>query len=827
MGGWRLTSLTLLSLVAAIHGRPSLLGSAIHGEYHGQHGQDHHGHHGADHEGQHGAGHHGEQGGSAVTVVNVEPAVLNADGSYSYRYDLSDGTFAFANGLAGGEITGGFGYKDTDGQDVAIDWVAGKAGFIPSGDHLGDGIGGIAQSLSYDYNYNEVSTGGDYNDVSTIGDYGDYAAEPYVHQEKAYVHNEIEAEPYVHEEVSAEVYSGEGEGNADKSFNFQFDGEEYNRQESADQQGTVQGQYSFIDGDGVERQVNYRAGAGIGFVPEADFFPVSPEVDAAFSSFGQKTASSPSNLAAHSIQAPSSLPGVSPNYYFEYAGNDGRRVEDGVDGVVTGSYAYKTNGGNNINVQYTAGSKTGFVIENAEELAAALEKAANEHAPVNAKPYSGEVAEVEFVGPVVDPATWEQDQSFKFGFAASDHSRNEQSDAEGNVRGSYNFRSENGEDIEVRYTAGAETGFVVENLDEVLAKSTPQESTQTGSASNSVVVQASLARNNVQSTKEFVAPSLSVEVPSGEYGAPSAPLPVSQPDTLYGAPPEDLPSYNEPEPLPVSQPDTLYGAPSEDLPSYSEVEAAASEPAPATTAPMMVMNPNYKFAYTNDDSSRTEDANPDTGIITGQYSYTNPQGNQIQVKYRAGADIGFVIENQEDLNAVILKATEDGAAAAVKSNAAAASSPGTSSADPLPIAASSPDSIISPFPQPGISYGAPVSQPETSYGVPAAAPLSQPDTLYGAPSESLPSYNDNIEAAASAPAPATAGMVMDASFNFAIQEDDHSFQEEADINGERTGSYSYTNPDGDQIEVRYRAGRNGFVILNPEDVLPKAPVHNV
>ena len=70
-------------------------------------------------------------------------------------------------------------------------------------------------------------------------------------------------------------------------------------------------------------------------------------------------------------------------------------------------------------------------------------------------------------------------------------------------------------------------------------------------------------------------------------------------------------------------------------------------------------------------------------------------------------------------------------------------------------------------------------------------------------------------------------MVMDASFNFAIEEDDHSFQEEADVNGERTGSYSYTNPDGEEIEVRYRAGRDGFVILNPEDVLPQAPVHNV
>merc|ERR1712115_745098 len=42
--------------------------------------------------------------------------------------------------------------------------------------------------------------------------------------------------------------------------------------------------------------------------------------------------------------------------------------------------------------------------------------------------------------------------------------------------------------------------------------------------------------------------------------------------------------------------------------------------------------------------------------------------------------------------------------------------------------------------------------------------------------------------------------------------------------GERTGSYSYVNPDGENILVKYSAGKDGFVILNPREVLPQGPV---
>ena len=49
------------------------------------------------------------------------------------------------------------------------------------------------------------------------------------------------------------------------------------------------------------------------------------------------------------------------------------------------------------------------------------------------------------------------------------------------------------------------------------------------------------------------------------------------------------------------------------------------------------------------------------------------------------------------------------------------------------------------------------------------------------------------------------------------------FEESADSNGERFGSYNFVNALGKNVVVRYRAGRNGFQILNPDDVMPKAP----
>merc|ERR1712111_112475 len=67
---------------------------------------------------------------------------------------------------------------------------------------------------------------------------------------------------------------------------------------------------------------------------------------------------------------------------------------------------------------------------------------------------------------------------------------------------------------------------------------------------------------------------------------------------------------------------------------------------------------------------------------------------------------------------------------------------------------------------------------------------------------------------------------VDRSFSFETKADDHEFTEKADTGGERIGSYSYITPEGDRITVRYSAGKNGFVILNPEEVLPQPTFKN-
>lgn len=68
---------------------------------------------------------------------------------------------------------------------------------------------------------------------------------------------------------------------------------------------------------------------------------------------------------------------------------------------------------------------------------------------------------------------------------------------------------------------------------------------------------------------------------------------------------------------------------------------------------------------------------------------------------------------------------------------------------------------------------------------------------------------------------ASSGDVESRAFSFESISDEHEFTENADEANERTGSYSYITPEGDRITVKYSAGKNGFVILNPEEVLPQ------
>merc|ERR1712080_759668 len=265
------------------------------------------------------------------------------------------------------------------------------------------------------------------------------------------------------------------------------------------------------------------------------------------------------------------------------------------------------------------------------------------------------------------------------------------------------------------------------------------------------------------------------------------------PSPLSGAPPPLQSLYSAPPPAPAAQPSSLYGAPAplEPLPSYEEEELVAAPQA------MMMMDPSYNFAYTGDAGNR-EEASDSQGVVTGSYSYLSPEGNEILVRYTAGADTGFVIENSAELAASVREATNAGAEAAAARAVAAA---------PLPIgsSAAASDAVV-------------ISVPDSLYGAPAPAPaesLPSYQEEIPAPAELLPSYQEEPAAAPQ--------MVMDASFNFVVDEEEHKFEEEADRTGERTGSYSYQAPDGTLVKVRYTAGIDGFVILNPDEALPQAP----
>ncbi len=67
---------------------------------------------------------------------------------------------------------------------------------------------------------------------------------------------------------------------SDASYAFGFAADGHERDESADADGNIVGYYSYVDELGQVRTVRYRAGAGIGFVPEADF--LSDELQASF-----------------------------------------------------------------------------------------------------------------------------------------------------------------------------------------------------------------------------------------------------------------------------------------------------------------------------------------------------------------------------------------------------------------------------------------------------------------------------------------------------------------------------------------------------------------
>ena len=287
--------------------------------------------------------------------------------------------------------------------------------------------------------------------------------------------------------------------------------------------------------------------------------------------------------------------------YFRFEESDHSRQEEAdANGNIKGKYSYKNSEGNDIVVQYSAGPNQGFVIENQEELAQSVAKATLDAAEVQKSRNIDEVEKtngIYFEQPKINQETWIQSRSYKYGFSDNDLSRSEVSDEDGNVQGTYTIPDVNGKPILVKYHAGPSTGFVIENMAEVQARTNPE------------------LINAPQ-------PSTTIE--------PSKPLEPSEPI-------QTIRSKNG-----------------------RRLKVVKKARKPFVDPLAEDRDASYKFAYGSAEASESRQEESDSkGNIRGQYRYTNQDGNPILVRYSAGANRGFVIENSKELNENVAKATND------------------------------------------------------------------------------------------------------------------------------------------------------------------------
>ncbi|PSN44422.1 hypothetical protein C0J52_16458 [Blattella germanica] len=384
------------------------------------------------------------QGASAYS-----PASPQADGSYSFTYDAGDHSRQ-ESGDAQNNVRGSFSFKaKDDGQTRRIDYEAGAGtGFVAKGSHLP-----VAPS-----------TVGNGYQAPSVG-YG----------------SPVSSAGYDSQNVVVNAYSGAGSNeespSGDASYSFSYNAGDHFRQESSDAQGNVQGQFSFVAKDGVNRKIDYTAGAGKGFVAKGAHLPVAPAASSSApstlgyssSSFGQYSNIAGTSTTASGFQSPAtaySSTGLQPDgsYSFSYETADHSHQQSGdAQNNVRGSFSFKAkDDGQTRRLNYEAGAATGFVAKGdhlpvAPPLPSGYSSLPTQ-APVTA--YSGG-----FSGPANNALSKTSgpsgDGSYSFSYNAGDHSREESADSQGNVRGRFSFTAkDDGQQRQVEYEAGAEKGFI-------------------------------------------------------------------------------------------------------------------------------------------------------------------------------------------------------------------------------------------------------------------------------------------------------------------------------------------------------------------------------
>ncbi|XP_066969935.1 sericin 1-like [Macrobrachium rosenbergii] len=352
--------------------------------------------------------------------------------------------------------------------------------------------------------------------------------------------------------------------NNDGSYSFSFDAGDHSRSESADANLNVQGQFSFVADDGVRRRVDYQAGADRGFTASGDHLPTVPSSNTPASSQSSAfhgtsrpstyRAPSPSlhGSAGSSISAGSQTysSGTRPSsstrprfeeantrselrpdgsYAFAYETSSHSRNEAGdTSNNVDGDFAFVADDGQRRQIQYQAGSDTGFIAEGSHIPVGPIVPGAPSGQP------TGRITPVQEV-PFIDPlANSNADASYNFAFDSEQYSRSETADADGNVSGTYTVVDDDGTRRTVRFRAGQGIGFEPQ---EVSSSRGPRPSSSSSSPSHTGSVgspSSSSAGAFPASTSSQVAP-FSSSSPSGST-RPSSPSQYSAPSSQRHSP---------------------------------------------------------------------------------------------------------------------------------------------------------------------------------------------------------------------------------------------------------------------------------------------------
>ncbi|XP_063597242.1 uncharacterized protein LOC134773926 [Penaeus indicus] len=716
------------------------------------------------------------------------------DGSYSFNYetDSSDREESADPNL---NVKGRFSFQGTDGRRRTIRYRAGAGtGFVAQGDHIP-----VSPEMP--------------------------AGSQVVPQTKS----------GSSELSQSSSHLSSGLSSLDGTYSFNYETDSSNREESADSDLNVKGRFSFRADDGRERTVQYKAGAGLGFVAEGDHLPISETGTPGF-------------------------PTIAGGYKFGYETDSSMREENADHHLnVRGRYSFQADDGLQRVVTYKAGADTGFLAE-------------GDHLPVAPSAATGELptTNIKYVSPVTytSPITPEtrSDASYSFNYETDTSSRSESADSDLNVQGTYSFRPDDGVQRTVSYRAGSGIGFVAEG------SHLPVASSESGASTASRPVSATKASSpTTYSAPSGVASVGSSSSPDGSYRfsyetddssrSESADSNLNVQGT-YSFKPDDgvqrTVNYRAGSGTGfVAEGSHLPAAPSGSGASTASRPVAATRASSPTTysAPSQAVSVgsssspdgSYSFNYKTDDSSRSESADTDLNV-QGTYSFRPDDGIQRTVNYRAGSRTGFVAEGS---HLPVAPSSASGTRPSVSSPVATKKGrPTTYSASQVSQvkSSSSPDGsysfnyktdtssrsesadsdlnvrgTYSFSPDDGVqrtvNYRAgsgigfvaegshfPVA-PSGSGASTASQPVSSSSTTYSAPS--------GVDSSGSASSP-------DGSYSFSYETDDSSRSESADSGLNVQGSYSFRPDDGVQRTVNYRAGSGtGFVAEGSH--LPVAP----